>query len=205
MTPEQTVSSLNGPNVLTGLRLVAVPIFAWMLLAHGDDARWRIATTIVFVVAIVTDLIDGWWARRANLVTNFGKIADPIADKALTGMAFVGLSILGELPWWVTLVILVREWGITLMRFLLLRRGIVLAANRGGKLKTALQSVALALYLMPLPGYEWGTAITLAAVPELVSWLIMALAFGVTVVTGIAYVRGAVNAPRAAASSRNDR
>lgn len=191
MTTDAVPSALNGPNVLTTLRLVAVPVFAWMLLAHGDDPTWRIATTIVFAVAIVTDLIDGWWARRANLVTNFGKIADPIADKALTGMAFVGLSILGELSWIVTVVILVREWGITLMRFLLLRQGVVLAANRGGKLKTVLQSVALILFLLPLPGYEWGTPFTLAALPEVISWLVMAIALIVTVVTGIDYVRGA--------------
>lgn len=191
MTAEQTApSSLNGPNILTTLRLVAVPVFAWMLLAHGRETDWRIATTIVFAVAILTDLIDGWWARRANLVTNFGKIADPIADKAITGMAFVGLSILGELPWVVTIIILVREWGITLMRFLLLRRGVVLAASKGGKLKTVTQAVALILFLMPLPGYEWGTQFTMAALPEVISWLVMALATLVTVITGIDYVRG---------------
>lgn len=191
MTTETVPSALNGPNVLTTLRLVLVPVFAWMLLAHADDPTWRIATAIVFAVAITTDLIDGWWARRANLVTNFGKIADPIADKALTGMAFVGLSILGELSWLVTIVILAREWGITLLRFLLLRRGIVLAANRGGKLKTVLQSVALVLFVLPLPGYVWGTPFTLMALPEVISWLVMALALVVTVVTGIDYVRGA--------------
>ncbi|MDO5683429.1 MAG: CDP-diacylglycerol--glycerol-3-phosphate 3-phosphatidyltransferase, partial [Propionibacteriaceae bacterium] len=181
----------NGPNVLTTLRLVIVPVFAWMLLAHGQDTDWRIATTIVFTIAILTDLVDGWWARRANLVTNFGKIADPIADKAITGMAFVGLSILGELPWAVTIIILVREWGITLMRFLLLRRGVVLAANKGGKLKTVLQAVALILYLLPLPGYVWGTPFTLSALPEVISWVVMAIATIVTVVTGVDYVRGA--------------
>ncbi|WP_432557422.1 CDP-diacylglycerol--glycerol-3-phosphate 3-phosphatidyltransferase [Granulicoccus sp. GXG6511] len=191
MTTQTAPSSLNGPNVLTTLRLVVVPVFAWMLLAHGDDPNWRIATTVVFAVAILTDLIDGWWARRANLVTNFGKIADPIADKAITGMAFVGLSILGELPWAVTIIILVREWGITLMRFLLLRKGVVLAANRGGKLKTVLQAVALILFLLPLPGYEWGTPFTLAALPEVTSWVVMAIALIVTVVTGVDYVRGA--------------
>lgn len=191
MTAEQAApSSLNGPNVLTTIRLVLVPVFAWMLLAHGDDVGWRIATTIVFTVAILTDLVDGWWARRANLVTNFGKIADPIADKAITGMAFVGLSILGELPWAVTIIILVREWGITLMRFLLLRRGVVLAANKGGKLKTVTQAVALILFLMPLPGYVWGTPFTLTALPEVISWLVMAIALIVTVTTGIDYVRG---------------
>ncbi|HHV22410.1 MAG TPA: CDP-diacylglycerol--glycerol-3-phosphate 3-phosphatidyltransferase [Propionibacterium sp.] len=191
MTTEAAPSSLNGPNVLTSLRLLVVPVFAWMLLAHGQEQNWRIWTTVVFVLAILTDMVDGWWARRANLVTNFGKIADPIADKAITGMAFVGLSILGELSWVVTIIILVREWGITLMRFLLLRRGIVLAANRGGKLKTVLQAVALALYLLPLPAYAWGTPLTLAALPEVFSWLVMALATIVTVITGIDYVRGA--------------
>lgn len=197
MTTQTAPSALNGPNVLTALRLVLVPVFAWMLLAHGDDPTWRIATTVVFTVAILTDLVDGWWARRANLVTDFGKIADPIADKALTGMAFVGLSILGELPWVVTVIILVREWGITLMRFLLLRRGVVLAANRGGKLKTVLQAAALVLFLLPLPGYVWGTPVTLAAVPEMTSWLVMAVALVVTVVTGIDYVRGAFDRDRA--------
>lgn len=188
------VSAVNGPNVLTTLRLVLVPVFAWMLLAHGDDMGWRIATTAVFALALLTDLIDGWWARKANLVTDFGKIADPIADKAITGMAFVGLSILGELPWLVTVIVLVREWGITLLRFLLLRRGIVLAANKGGKLKTATQTIALILFLLPLPGYVWGAPLTPAAVPELVSWLVMAVAVVVTVVSGIDYLRAAARA-----------
>lgn len=188
------VSAVNGPNVLTTLRLVLVPVFAWMLLAHGDDVGWRIATTAVFAVALLTDLIDGWWARKANLVTDFGKIADPIADKAITGMAFVGLSILGELPWLVTVVVLVREWGITLLRFVLLRRGVVLAANKGGKLKTVTQTIALILFLLPLPGYVWGTPLTPAVVPELVSWLVMAAAVIVTVVSGIDYLRAASRA-----------
>lgn len=189
---ESNAPLINGPNILTTLRLVLVPVFAWMLLAHGHDPTWRIWTTIVFTLAILTDLIDGWWARRSNLVTNFGKIADPIADKAITGMAFVGLSILGELPWIVTIIILAREWGITLMRFLLLRRGIVLAANRGGKLKTVLQSVALILFLLPLQGSGnvWGWPLAMS-IPELISWAVMALALIVTVVTGIDYVRGA--------------
>lgn len=195
MTAESTrVPALNGPNVLTTLRLVLVPFFAWMLLAHGEDVGWRIATTVVFALALLTDLIDGWWARKANLVTDFGKIADPIADKAITGMAFVGLSILGELPWLVTVIVLVREWGITLLRFLLLRRGVVLAANKGGKLKTVTQTIALILFLLPLPGYVWGTPLTVAAIPELVSWLVMAVAVTVTVVSGIDYVRAATRA-----------
>ena len=150
------VQQINGPNVLTAIRIVVVPVFGWMLLAHGDQSGWRIATTVVFALAILTDLVDGWWARRYNLVTDFGKIADPIADKALTGMAFVGLSILGELHWAITILILVREWGITLMRMVLLRRGVVLAASKGGKLKTVLQAVALVLFLWPFAVYTWG-------------------------------------------------
>lgn len=182
-------SSVNVPNVLTAVRLVLVPVFVWMLLSHPHDAGWRNATTALFVVAILTDFVDGWWARRFNLVTDFGKIADPIADKALTGAAFICLSALGELSWWVTVVILVREWGITVMRFFLLRRGVVLAASRGGKLKTVAQSVALGLYLLPLAPYAWGDPLSVAVLPEVLSWLVMAIALIVTVVTGIDYVR----------------
>lgn len=185
---ESKPSNWNVPNVLTGIRILFVPLFGWMLLSHPDDPTWRIWTAVVFLVAILTDTVDGWWARRYNLVTSFGKLADPLADKAITGMALVGFSILGELPWIVTILILIREWGITLMRFLLLRRGIVLAANKGGKAKTALQSVAIILYTLPLPGYVWGDPITLSVIPELFSWLVMAAAFVMTVVSGIDYV-----------------
>ncbi|NNG19406.1 CDP-diacylglycerol--glycerol-3-phosphate 3-phosphatidyltransferase [Naumannella sp. ID2617S] len=191
-----SVSQVNGPNVLTGIRILLVPVFAVMLLIHPSDPAWRQATTVVFVIAILTDFVDGWWARRANLVTDFGKIADPIADKALTGMAFIGLSVLGELPWWVTILVLVREWGITVMRFVLLRRGVVLAANKGGKFKTTIQAIALVMYLLPLPGYQWGQPITSAVVPEIVSWILMAVAVIVTVFTGIDYVREQVAGPR---------
>jgi CDP-diacylglycerol---glycerol-3-phosphate 3-phosphatidyltransferase len=184
-TPVET-SPWNVPNALTTLRLVLVPLFAWMLLAHPDETGWRLATAGVFVLAIGTDALDGYLARKHDIVTAFGKLADPIADKALTGMAFIGLSILGELWWWVTIVILVREWGITVMRFVMLRYG-VMAAGRGGKLKTLLQAVALILYLLPLPGWA-----------EPVGWVVMAAAFVVTVVTGLDYVREAVQLRRRA-------
>jgi CDP-diacylglycerol--glycerol-3-phosphate 3-phosphatidyltransferase len=187
--PEPTESSpWNVPNALTAFRCVLVPVFAWMLLAHPDDVGWRIGTAVVFGIAILTDSIDGYLARKHDIVTKFGKLADPIADKALTGMAFIGLSIIGELPWWVTIVILVREWGITLMRFLMLRYG-VMAANRGGKIKTVLQAVALILYLLPLPTsgpLHWFALIVMAA------------AFIVTVVTGLDYIREAVKLRRQA-------
>jgi CDP-diacylglycerol--glycerol-3-phosphate 3-phosphatidyltransferase len=129
-------------------------------------------------------------ARKYNIVTRFGKLADPIADKALTGMALIGLSILGELWWWVTLMILIREWGITLMRFVMLRYG-VMAAGRGGKIKTVLQSVAIGLYLLPLPG--WAHVIAVA---------VMLAALVITVLTGLDYVREAVRLRRTARTSR---
>jgi CDP-diacylglycerol--glycerol-3-phosphate 3-phosphatidyltransferase len=187
--PEPTESSpWNVPNALTAFRCVLVPVFAWMLLAHPDEPGWRLATAGVFTLAILTDSLDGYLARRHNLVTKFGKLADPIADKALTGMALVCLSIIGELWWWVTVVILVREWGITILRFAMLRYG-VMAANRGGKIKTVLQAVALILYLLPLPTsgpLHWFALIVMAA------------AFIVTVVTGLDYIREAVKLRRQA-------
>jgi CDP-diacylglycerol--glycerol-3-phosphate 3-phosphatidyltransferase len=181
----------NVPNALTAFRCVLVPVFAWMLLAHPDEAGWRVGAALVFAVAILTDFVDGYLARRYDIVTKFGKLADPIADKALTGMAFIGLSIIGELPWWVTVVILVREWGITLMRFLMLRYG-VMAANRGGKVKTVLQAVALILYLLPLP--TSGPLHWLAVI-------VMAAAFVVTVLTGLDYIREAVKLRRQATAA----
>lgn len=188
MTERVESSPWNVPNALTTFRLVLVPLFAWMLLAHPIEPGWRLATTGVFALAIATDFVDGYLARKHDLVTAFGKLADPIADKALTGMAFIGLSILGELWWWVTIVILIREWGITLLRFVMLRYG-VMAAGRGGKIKTVLQSVALILYLLPLPGWA-----------EPVAWVVMAAAFVVTVVTGVDYVREAVSLRRRSAT-----
>ncbi|MBA8795439.1 CDP-diacylglycerol--glycerol-3-phosphate 3-phosphatidyltransferase [Friedmanniella endophytica] len=185
----------NVPNALTAFRIVLVPVFAVVLLGHPHDIGWRVAATVIFALAIATDFVDGYLARKYDIVTSFGKLADPIADKALTGMAFIGLSVIGELWWWVTIVILVREWGITLLRFVIIRYG-VMAANRGGKIKTALQAVALVLYLLPLQ-----------LVPAL-GWLlwparvIMAAAFVVTVVSGIDYLVQAARMRRAALRAR---
>lgn len=183
---EPETSPWNVPNALTTVRLVLVPVFAWMLLGPPREPGWALATALLFTVAILTDLLDGYLARKHDIVTRFGKLADPIADKALTGMAFIGLSVLGELPWWVTIPILVREWGITVMRFFMLRYG-VMAAGRGGKLKTALQSVALILYLLPLP-----------PVLEPVAWIVMGAAFLLTLITGAEYVVQAWRLRRAA-------
>lgn len=182
-------SNVNVPNVLTVLRILMVPVLGWMLLAHPHEPVWRLWVTGVFVVAMATDLLDGWIARRWQLITSFGKIADPIADKAMTGMALIGLSLISELWWWVTAVILIREWGITLMRFALLKYGEVQAANKGGKLKTLTQTLAIVLFLLPLPG--WGEAFQVLHLVEILSWLVMAVALALTVVTGIDYVRAA--------------
>ena len=170
----------NVPNALTALRLLLVPVFVWMLLAHASEPWWRVLTALVFLLAILTDTVDGYLARRFEIITRFGKLADPIADKALTGAAFVGLSIIGELWWWATVAILVRELGITALRFVMLRYG-VMAAGRGGKVKTVLQSVAVLLYLLPLPGFV-----------QPVASLVMTAAVVVTLVTGVDYVREAV-------------
>jgi CDP-diacylglycerol--glycerol-3-phosphate 3-phosphatidyltransferase/cardiolipin synthase len=184
----------NLANVLTMSRLVMVPLFVWFMFLDGS--WWRFAAFAVFVVAAITDRIDGEIARRRNLVTDFGKIADPIADKALTGAALVVLSLQGDLWWWVTIAILVREWGITLLRFAVLRYG-VMPASQGGKLKTVLQIVAISIYLFPLH------LLPLSVVFVWAAHVVMAAALAVTLWTGAAYVVAAVRlarAPRSASS-----
>ena len=183
-------SAWNLANVLTVLRIALVPFFAWALLADGGHTTTgRLIATALFVIAAATDRLDGWLARRSGQVTDLGKMLDPIADKVLIGTALVLLSWLGDLPWWVTVVILVRELGITAMRFFLLRY-VVLPASRGGKLKTVLQSVAIGLYLLPLD-----------VLPEFVSVvavILMGAALVVTVVTGLDYARTGLQIRRTA-------
>jgi CDP-diacylglycerol--glycerol-3-phosphate 3-phosphatidyltransferase len=170
------VSNWNVANGLTALRFVLVPLFGWLLLAGDGRGGWRLAAAGAFIAAIITDRLDGELARRHGLVTDVGKIADPIADKALIGTALVALSLLGELSWWVTVVVLVRELLITGLRFVVIRRA-VLPAGRGGKAKTALQALAITLYLLPLPG--WGPRVAM---------VVMAAAVALTVVTGLDYL-----------------
>lgn len=174
------VSTWSVPNLISLVRIVLVPVFVLVLLAgaHGGGLRWF--ATALFVVAISTDSLDGHLARSRNLVTDLGKILDPVADKALTGSALVVLSVLGELPWWVTLPIVVREVGITVYRFAVLSRRVI-PASRGGKLKTVLQSVAIGLALAPLQALlgSWVNG---------VDEVTMAAAFVVTIVTGVQYL-----------------
>jgi len=187
-------SPLNVANVLTVLRIVVVPFVAWALLVDGgQDPVWRLVAAGLFALAAVTDRVDGYLARRMDLVTDLGKLLDPIADKALIGTALVALSWLGELPWWVTVAVLVRELGITVMRFFLLKY-LVLPASRGGKIKTVLQSVAVGLFLLPL-GHLPGWVLVIA-------WAFMLAAVAVTLVTGVDYVRTAVRVHREHAAGR---
>jgi CDP-diacylglycerol---glycerol-3-phosphate 3-phosphatidyltransferase len=172
---------VNVANGLTVLRLALVPVFVWFLLEGGSGGR-SIAF-VAFAIASVTDLLDGELARRRGLITDFGKIADPIADKALIGAALITLSYLGELAWWVTVVIVVREVGVTGLRFWVIRRGVI-AASRGGKAKTLLQVIAISLYV--LPGHF-----------DLAREIVMGAAVVVTLVTGADYVGRAIRLRRA--------
>jgi CDP-diacylglycerol--glycerol-3-phosphate 3-phosphatidyltransferase len=179
------VPLLNPANVLTAVRIVLVPVFLGLVvISDMTSAGWRKAACVAFCVASATDFVDGWIARRFHLITSFGKVADPIADKALTGSALVVLSAYGHLPWWVTGLILLREWGVTGLRFWVIRYGII-PASRGGKLKTALQIAAIAWYLWPVPS-PWD---------QVGPWL-MGAALIVTVVTGVDYVMQALRLRR---------
>ncbi|MGP4114198.1 CDP-diacylglycerol--glycerol-3-phosphate 3-phosphatidyltransferase [Streptomyces sp. 4N509B] len=190
----------NIANVLTMVRLLLVPGLVLLMFADdGHDPGWRSLAWAAFTVAMITDLLDGEIARRRNLVTDFGKIADPIADKAIMGAALICLSVLSDLPWWVTVTILSREFGITLLRFWVIRHGVI-PASRGGKLKTLTQGVGVGMYILSLTGF-------LATL----RWWVMALAVLLTVGTGLDYVRRALLLRRAGLAtqrvetSRDDR
>lgn len=184
--PSAEPSPWNIPNALTVLRILMVPLFLVLLLADGgNDVTLRWWALIVFLLAMFTDFVDGYLARRNNLITNFGKIADPIADKSLMAAALIGLAIIVELPWWVPVIILVREFGITVLRFFMIRIA-VMPASRGGKIKTVLQTAAIGLFLLIFP--------LSAVVPSVVyvillvfAWIIMTAAIVVTIVTGVDY------------------
>jgi CDP-diacylglycerol--glycerol-3-phosphate 3-phosphatidyltransferase len=174
-------SNGNVANIITVARILLAPIFVWLLLVDaGQNGILRYVAAGLFILAIATDSLDGQLARRRNLVTDVGIILDPIADKVLIGGALVSLSILGELPWWVTIVILVREFGITAFRFAVLSKRVI-PASRGGKLKTIVQAVAISLFLVPLWEFlgEW---------VHVVNWIAMGLALVLTVVTGVDYL-----------------
>ncbi len=179
---------LTWPNALTALRLLCVPIVG--VLLWRDDPTSRDIAAVVFVLAAITDLVDGALARRTGTETAFGAFADPVADKALTGVALIGLSWLGDLPWWITVVIIVREVVVTIVRLVVVRHGVI-AASPGGKAKTVLQIIAIAMYLAVGP--SWWVEI---------AQVIMLVAVVFTVVTGVDYLRRARNLSRAAGTSK---
>jgi CDP-diacylglycerol--glycerol-3-phosphate 3-phosphatidyltransferase len=188
IAPDPRAGVANLANALTVLRMLLIPAFLALLFAGtGHEDGWRWAAWGAFAVASFTDRIDGEIARRRKLVTSFGQIADPIADKALTGAALVGLSALGDLPWWVTVLVLAREVGVTGLRFWVIRHGVI-PASRGGKVKTFVQGMAIGLYVLPLTG-------VLASA----RWWLMAAAVAVTVGTGVDYVARAVTLRRTSA------
>ena len=185
------------PNAITIVRILCAPVFFWMLLADGGrDETLRWAAAILFIVAIATDGIDGYLARKHNIVTALGKLLDPIADKALTGLAFVGLSILAELPWWITILVLVREIGITIMRLAVASDHVVAAAWMG-KVKTVAQALALALALLPLWNVvgDW---------IHIVNAVTMTIAVVLTVVSGIDIVAAELRGRRAQRGKGHD-
>jgi CDP-diacylglycerol---glycerol-3-phosphate 3-phosphatidyltransferase len=179
---------LNNPaNVLTAVRIVLIPVFVAMVVVSAmTGPGWRMLACLTFCVASATDFADGWIARRYHLVTSFGKVADPIADKALTGSALVLLSAYDKVSWWVTGLILLREWGVTALRFWVIRYGII-PASRGGKLKTALQIAAIAWFLWPVPEPF-----------DAVGTVLMIAALVITVITGADYVLQALRIRRKA-------
>ena len=190
------VSNWNVPNALTTLRIVMVPFFGWALLHDGGrDDLWRWVAWALFLVAMITDKIDGDLARKHNLVTDFGKIADPIADKAITGMAFIGLSIIADfMPavlWWTaTVLVLTREWAVTFAR-LSVAKNVVMPAKRSGKLKTMLQAFALGGFAAPFGHLDGALRIP----GDLMWWLAAVLLAGsviLTMTSGLEFARDVV-------------
>ncbi|MGP6176688.1 CDP-diacylglycerol--glycerol-3-phosphate 3-phosphatidyltransferase [Microbacterium sp. A196] len=185
------------PNAITIARIPLAAVFFVLLLLGGtygnNDLVIRWIAGALFVLAISTDWVDGYLARKYDIVSDFGKLWDPIADKLLTGAGFVGLAILAEWPWWVVIIILIREWGITVHRFIVASNHIVAAAWMG-KLKTAFQGVALSWWLLPLHqliGMDWWTGI---GIPLMYVTLVL------TVVSGIDYMVSQMRGSRTARS-----
>ncbi|WP_404313022.1 CDP-diacylglycerol--glycerol-3-phosphate 3-phosphatidyltransferase [Agrococcus terreus] len=185
---ETPASVLSVPNLISFVRILLTPGFVWLALANPEPGALRTAAALLFAVLIATDFVDGWIARGRNLVTDLGKLVDPIADKAITGSAFVVLSILGELDWWITVVVLVREVGITVYR-LVVATDVVIAADWAGKAKTMAQGIALPLALIPFQAWvgEWGTWVCVVT---------MTIAVALTIYSGVEFVVQAVRSRR---------
>ncbi|MCX6437114.1 MAG: CDP-diacylglycerol--glycerol-3-phosphate 3-phosphatidyltransferase [Actinobacteria bacterium] len=172
------------PNFVTVTRLLLVPCGVYTLFKNGgDDSSWQIISWFIFFFLGLSDILDGNLARSRNKITEFGKFLDPVADKVMIGAAMISLSILGRMPWWITIVILGREVGITLLRLAIIRRGVI-AANKGGKIKATFQNFGVGFYVLPLPASLF--------------WFrdgFMAVAIVLTIVTGAYYVKSAFGRP----------
>lgn len=172
---------MNLPNSLTIFRILALPFCAWALFQEdGRDPTWQIIAWSMFFVVGMTDILDGRIARKRNQISNFGIILDPIADKAFIATALIGLSIIGKMPWWVTCIILLREVGVTILRFVVIKREVI-SANRGGKIKSLIQNFSVGFYILPLPEYLF-----------LPRDILLGIAVVLTVWTGVEYFRGAL-------------
>ncbi|MBO9520289.1 MAG: CDP-diacylglycerol--glycerol-3-phosphate 3-phosphatidyltransferase [Nocardioidaceae bacterium] len=198
MSEQAPVSNWNVPNALTTLRILMVPFFGYALLHDGGESQgWRWVAYVLFAVAMVTDKIDGDLARKHGLITNFGKIADPIADKAITGMAFIGLSVIGALWWWVTIVVLIREWSVTFAR-LSVAKQVVIPAKQSGKVKTMAQALALGGFVAPFKDLTGGWD----AFGDVVWWasaILMGVAVVLTITSGLEFARDVLRHQRAGA------
>ena len=184
------VSNGNIANIITVVRILLAPLFVWLvLLDDGEHGIWRFIAAALFIAAIATDGLDGALARKRNLVTNSGIILDPIADKILIGGALIALALVAELPWWVVIVILAREMGITLLRLMALADRVI-PASRGGKLKTVLQAVTLSSWLVP-------TWLLLGSWVFTLNWVLMAAVIVMTVATGLDYLVKGLRSPKA--------
>jgi CDP-diacylglycerol--glycerol-3-phosphate 3-phosphatidyltransferase len=182
------VSNGNIANIITALRILVAPVFLWMVIIDGgEDGLWRWFAALLFIAAIATDGIDGALARKRNLVTTSGILLDPIADKVLIGGALVALALVSDLPWWVVVVIMTREIGITLLRFFVLANRVI-PASRGGKLKTIMQAITVSSWLVP-------TWVVLGDWVGVLNWVLMGLVIGITLVTGVDYLVKAFRAP----------
>ncbi len=180
------------PNALTALRLVAVPGLVWLLLADGGaDGLLRWWALLVFLVASATDFLDGFLARRWSVVSVFGKLADPIADKALILAALAALSVIDSVSWWPFIVLSIREVAVTFGRFTVIDRGVI-AASGGGKVKTTIQIAAVTFYLWP-HGPAW---------LDTAAWWCLLVAVAIAVVTGIHYGREIVRMRRSVVAPR---
>jgi CDP-diacylglycerol--glycerol-3-phosphate 3-phosphatidyltransferase len=172
------VKDLNLPNTLTIFRILALPFCAYALFKNGGgDNSWRIIAFTLFFIVGLSDILDGKIARSRNQITEFGKLLDPIADKAMLATASIGASLLGMLSWWVTAIFLIREVAVTILRFAVIKKGVI-PASKGAKLKTFFQSFGVGFYILPLPSY--------LNIPR---DLFMAVAIYLTISTGVDYFR----------------